>query len=333
MDIGIVSFSFYVPQGFETAVELALQSGLSVDEVAALGIELKFLPAPEDQPVSMAVKAARQVFQKLRTVKPADVDVVIWTGEEYKDYIAQTAAIRLQEEVGCRNAWAFDLVGQGVTSILGLRVAHDLMLGDPTVNTVLLAGGTRNIDLVDPTNLNTLFLLAASASGGAILLKRDHHENLLLDTHFIVDAEMADAVFVPGGGTAIPFSADNLRSESMFYQVSDAKMLAEYLQNRWCPVLVEVIKQVLPERTPDYLALRHLTPEERRRVLDELKMKPEQSIALNNWGHHGPNDILISLDHGLKSKAIRSGSLVVLASGGIGFTYAAALVQWGKQSH
>jgi len=332
MDFGIVSFGFYVPQAFETAAELALQSGLSADEVAALGIELKFLPAPEDQPVSMAVKAARQVFQKNRAVKPADVDVVIWTGEEYKDYIAQTAAIRLQEEVGCRNAWAFDLVGQGVTSILGLRVAHDLMLGDPTVNTVLLAGGTRNIDLVDPTNLNTLFLLAASASGGAILLKRDHRENLLLDTHFIVDAEMADAVFVPGGGTAQPFRADNLRSESMFYQVSDPITLAEYLQNRWCQALVEVIKQVVPERTPDYLALRHLTPQERRRVLEELQLKPEQSMALNNWGHHGPNDILISLDHGLKSKAVRNGSLVVLASGGIGFTYAAALVQWGKKA-
>jgi 3-oxoacyl-[acyl-carrier-protein] synthase-3 len=327
MDIGIVSFGFYVPQGFETGAEVAVQSGLSMDEVAALGIELKFLPAPEDQPVSMALKAARQVFQRSLEVKPADVDVVIWTGEEYKDYIAQTAAIRLQEEVGCRNAWAFDLVGQGVTSILGLRVARDLMLGDATVNTVLLAGGTRNIDLVDPTNLDTLFLLAASASGGAMLLKRDHRENLLLDTHFIVDAEMADAVYVPGGGTAIPFEVENLRSESMFYQVSDPKTLAEYLKNRWCSALVDVIKQVVPERAPDYLALRHLTPDERRRVL------AEQSMALNNWGHHGPNDILISLGHGLKSKAVRNGSLVVLASGGIGFTYAAALVQWGKKAH
>jgi len=329
MNIGLVSFGFYVPQGFKTAAEVALQSGLSADAVAALGIRRKFLPAPEDQPVSMALKAARQVFQKTRSVKPADVDVVIWTGEEYKDYVAQTAAIRLQEEVGCRNAWAFDLVGQGVTSILGLRVARDLMLGDASVNTVLLAGGTRNIDLVDPANRNTLFLLAASASGGAILLKRDYHENLLLDAHFMVDAEMADAVFVPGGGTAIPFRADNLRSESMFYQVPDPEMLAEYLKNRWCAALVAVIKQVLPERSPDYLALRHLSPGERRRVLDELQLKPEQSMSLNNWGHHGPNDILISLDHGLKSKAVRNGSLVVLASGGIGFTYAAARLQWG----
>jgi 3-oxoacyl-[acyl-carrier-protein] synthase-3 len=58
-------------------------------------------------------------------------------------------------------------------------------------------------------------------------------------------------------------------------------------------------------------------------------MKSEQSIALNEWGHHGPNDIIISLDLGLGGNIIQDGSRVVLASGGIGFTYAAALVQWG----
>ena len=173
MNIGIVSYGLYFPDGFETAGEVAEKSGLTVDDVKALGIERKFMPAPDDQPVTMAVEAAKQAFEMATEVKPTDVDVVIWTGEEYKDYIAQTASIRLQEETGCHKAWAFDLVGQGVTSILGLRAARDLMIGDETVKTVLLAGGTRNIDLVDYTNPNTHFLLAASASGGAILLKRN----------------------------------------------------------------------------------------------------------------------------------------------------------------
>lgn len=332
MNIGIVSYGLYLPEGIETADEVAAKSGLSPEAVAALGIARKHMPASDDQPVTMAVKAANQAFRSTRAIKPADVDVVIWTGEEYKDYIAQTASIRLQEEVGCRSAWAFDLVGQGVTSIVGLRVARDIMIGDETVNTVLLAGGTRNIDLVDYTNRNTLFLLAASASGGAILLRRDHPENLLLDTSIAVDPGMADEVYVPGGGSEIPFQPENLRSESMFYQVSDPKKLAEYLDRRWCAGLTSVVKNVLSDRTLDYLALRHLSFDDRQRVLQELMIKPEQSMVLDNWGHHGPNDILISLDHGLKSKAVQNGTTVVLASGGIGFTYAAALVQWGGRN-
>ena len=139
INIGVVSYGLYIPDGFETADAVAEKSGLTVDAVKALGIERKFIPATDDQPVTMAVKAAKQAFKGARDIKPLDVDVVLWTGEEHKDYIAQTASIRLQEEVGCCNAWAFDLVGQGVTSILGLRVARDLMIGDQTVNTVLLA--------------------------------------------------------------------------------------------------------------------------------------------------------------------------------------------------
>ena len=330
MNIGIVSYGIYLPSAIETSLEVAEKAGLASEEVIALGIKRKFLPAPADQPVAMAVKAAKQAFERAKRLGPRDVDVVIWTGEEYKDYIAQTASIRLQEEVGCRNAWAFDLVGQGVTSILGLRVARDIMIGDKSVHTVLLAGGTRNIDLVDYRNSNTRFLMAASASGGAILLKRNHDENRLMDAIFIVDAEMADEVYVPGGGTEIPFSPQNVESESKFFQVAHPKALYRYLNRRWPLALVEAVRKVLPDRSPDYLALRHLSPADRQQVLSRLKVKMEQSVSLSKWGHHGPNDVIISLDLGLHNGIVEEGSSVALASAGIGFIYAAAHIQWGR---
>ena len=330
MNLGIVSYGLYLPSGFENADEMAKRAGLKPEAVQTLGIERKFLPSPDDQPIPMAVKAAKHAFKKASGVAPQDIDVVLWTGEEYKDYIAQTASIRLQEEVGCRNAWAFDLIGQGVTSIVGLRMARDLMIGDESVNTVLLAGGTRNVGLIDYANPDTHFLLAASASGGALILKRDHPENHLLETAFCVDAEMADAVYVPAGGTEIPFSEDNLSSELMYFQVNQPEKLTEYLKNKWASALCGIAKKVLPDKPPDYLALRHLSTHDRQQVLDELNINPDQSISLAEWGHHGPNDVIISLDLALKIGAIREDSLVVMVSGSIGFTYGAALVRWGK---
>jgi 3-oxoacyl-[acyl-carrier-protein] synthase-3 len=330
MNIGIVSYGLYTPKEFENADQIAKKSGLQPEAVQALGIERKFVPSPEDQPVSMAVKAAQRALERANGLAPQDIDVVLWIGEEYKDYIAQTASIRLQEEVGCRNAWAFDLIGQGVTSIIGLRVARDLMMGDASVNTVLLAGGTRNIDLVDYTNPDTHFLLTSSASGGALILKRGHTENHLLGTAFIVDSEMADEVYVPAGGTEIPFSAENLDSPMMYFQIAQPSKLTKYLKQRWAATLAGVAKKVLPHRPPDYLALRHLSTHDRQRVLDELDLNSDQSLPLSEWGHHGPNDVIVSLDLGLEAGTIREGSLVVLAAAGIGFTYAAALVRWGK---
>jgi 3-oxoacyl-[acyl-carrier-protein] synthase-3 len=326
--IGIVSYGLYTPAEFETAEEVAIRSCLGIEEVRALGIERKCRPSAEDQPIPMAVKAAKQALERAGDTKPEDVDLVLWTGEEYKDYIAQTAAIRLQEEVGCRRAWAFDLVGQGVTTLLGLRLARDMMKSDDTINTVLLAGGTRNVDLVDYCNPDIRWLLPLSASGGALVLRRGGSHHSLEEMVFIVDSEMADEIFVPGGGTEIPFRPDNLGSAVMFYNTPHPEMVRNYLAGRWIEALTETAVKTLAARSPDYLALRHLAPAERRDVLSRLGISPERSVALDQWGCHGINDVLISLDLGVKSGAVEEGSRVLMVSGGIGFTYAAAMIRW-----
>jgi len=333
--MGLVSYGLYLPSDFETAEEIALRSGLSREQVVAeLGIERKCLPSEEDQPAVMAVKAARQAFERARDIAPDDVDVVIWTGEEYKDYICQTASIRLQEEVGARKAWAFDLVGQGVTSLFGLRTARDLMIGDSSIRTVLLAGGTRNIDLVDYSNPNTRWMLATSASGAAMILRRQHPANQVLETAFIVDHNLADEVYVPGGGTVHPFSPEILGTESMCFQVAHPEIVEAYLSERMPGRFLDLIRKTMAGaggagQVPDYLAIRHLRPRERARILEGLQLKAELSDPLADVGHHGPNDVIISLDRAVQGEAIKPGSRVVLAAAGIGFTYASALIQWG----
>ncbi len=333
--LGLVSYGLYLPSGFETAEEIAERSGLSRHQVIEeLGLERKCLPSAEDLPVVMAVKAARQALERAREIDPEEIDVVIWTGEEYKDYICQTAGIRVQEEMGARKAWAFDLIGQGTTSLVGLRTAQDLMIGDPSVHTVLLAGGTRNIDLVDYSNPHTRWMLPASASGSALLLRRRHTRNRLLGTGFSVDPEMADEVYVPGGGTVMPFSQENLGTEAMFFRVNHPREMESYLSERMAPRIVDLIRKTMTKAgftgdVPDYLALRHLRPKERARVLGELKLRTESTDTLTDIGHHGPNDVIIALDRGVKRKFIKKGSRVMLVSVGIGFTYGAALIQWG----
>lgn len=327
--VGLVSFGLFLPEGRQTAAELAAQSGLAVEELTELGLVRRCLPGPKDQPVAMAARAASQALEMTDLVGPKEVDLLLFIGEEYKDYIAQTASIRIQEELGCHQAWAFDLVGQGVTSLVGLRVARDLMIGDRSIRTALLAGGTRNLDLVDPKNPATRFLLPSSASGGAIILRRGHAHNRLREVAFRVDFQMADQVYVPGGGTENPVTLENLGSDQMSFQVRDPALVADYLKTRYPQALMEVIQRVSGPTPPDYLALGHLAPAQREKVLSGLKLSPDRSPPLYLWGRHGPMDPLLSLDLGLSSGALEEGRRVVLAGGGIGFTFGAALVEWG----
>ena len=329
MTVGLVSYGLYLPESVETAEQMAKRCHMTIEELHTIGVRQRYLPSDDDQPVPMAARAAQEALDSAGDLDPMDVDVVIWTGEEYKDYIAQTPSIRLQEEIGCRNAWAFDLVAQSVTMIQGLRMARDLISGDEGIHTVLLAGGTRNIDLVDCRNPDTRFMAPCSASGGAVIVKRDFHRNILLDTAFSVDPEMADEVYVPGGGTEIPFSPDNLDTDVMYFQTPRPEKVAAYLEKRWTEALCETAARLQAGGETQYLALRHLAPADRKRVLDTLGLASHQSAGLEDYGYHGTNDPLLSLDLGLRQNAVNDGDIVTLLTGGIGFTYAAAAIQWG----
>ena len=185
------------------------------------------------------------------------------------------------------------------------------------------------MDLVDYRNPDTRWLLPVSASGGAVLLRRGGARHVLEETAFLVDPEMADEVFVPGGGTEIPFRPDNLNTSIMFYNTPRPEKVRDYLAGRWIEALAEIAVQALSARPADYLALRHLAPAQRRELLSRLGIDSEQSPALDAWGCHGTNDVLLALDLGVKNGAVREGTRVLMVGAGIGFTYAAAVIRWG----
>jgi 3-oxoacyl-[acyl-carrier-protein] synthase-3 len=332
--IGLRGYGIFVPEAREGAEQIGARTGLTADAVRnELGLTSRPVPRDEDQPVPMAVEAARRALAAAE-LSPSEVDVVLWTGEEHKDYPAQTASIRVQEEVGARAAWAFDLIGQGVTSLLGIRVARALMVGDPTVKTVLLAGGTRNIDLVDQSAESTRWLVPSSASGTAMVLCRDYGSNVIRGIAGIVDSALADDVYVPAGGTVHPWSRENLGTSQMFFQSIRPAVVRDYVADTMPRKLVEVVRAAMAEAgsagsAPDYLALRHLMPRGRAIVVDALGLRQDQCDPLEDLGHHGPGDVVLSLDRGLGRGAIRDGATVALASAGIGFNYAAAVLRWG----
>jgi 3-oxoacyl-[acyl-carrier-protein] synthase III len=334
--VGIVSYGLYLPKEFESADDIAAKSGLSKDEIVKeIGLIKKYKPAQDDLPVIMARKAADSALQKAKgIVTPDDIDVVLWSGEEYKDFIAQTASIRIQEEVKAYNAWAFDIIGQGTTSLVGIRLARDLMVGDATVNTVLLAGGTRDYDLINYKDPDTKWMLPTSASGAAMILRRDYVNNSILGMAQIVDPEMADEVYVPVGGTVNPFTVDNIEAKGLCYNVIHPALMDEYLEERMPDRMVEVISKALDNagmagKKPDYLAMRYLMPNQKKNVLEALGIPESKTDDLAYVGHHGPNDVIISLDRAAQKGIIKKGSIVVMAAAGIGFSYSAAVLQYG----
>ena len=337
VDVGIRGHGVYLPAQFMTSREVAAASGLPVEVVEEkLGFSRKPIPGPGDHTVAMGVKAARAALERAGVEADA-VDLIIYVGEEYKEHWLQTGAIKLQAGLGAARAWGFDFQLRCGTMVAALPVAADLMRANPDLRLVLLAGGYRNGDLVDYGNPRVRFMYNLGAGGAAVLLERGLDRNRVLAGSVVTDPSLADAVGVTAGGTCVPLSEAAWRQGLYTLDVFDPEGMKARLDQVSTANFVRVIAEAATRsgygvKDIGYLCLLHMKRSAHREILRELGLPPERSTYLENYGHIGQLDQVISLEEGLRRGAIADGMLVMMASAGIGYAWAAAAVAWGKKA-
>lgn len=334
MSVGILSTAVYIPQDFITGKEIAAKSGIPSQIVEEkMGIKRKPVPGPLDHTCEMGIKAAKKAIDRAG-IDPLEIDLIIYIGEEHKEYPLWTSGIKLQEAVGAKNAWAFDAALRCGTTIMALKVARDMMNADPEIRIVLLAGGYRNGDLIDYKNRRTRFMYNLGAGGGAILLQKGLKKNVVLESSIITDGSFSEDVVVRVGGTKNPLTKDNL---SLFQlDVTDPEGMKKRLDEKSMANFLHVIrtsleKSGLKERDIGYLALLHMKKSAHEYVLKELKLTQESSVYLENYGHIGQIDQILSLELAEKAGKLKDGTVVVLVSAGIGYAWGAITIKWGNE--
>ena len=330
--VGIVGVGTWLPAGRITSREIAEASGLPEWVVRdKLGIHGKPRPGPNDHPTEMGVRAARSALADAG-VDAGDVDVVISITEEYKEYPVWTAGIRLAHELGAKNAWAYDVGQKCGTSVLGLRLARDMITADPEVDTVLVAGGYRNCDLIDYADPDVRFMYNLGAGGGAALVQRGAgHE--ILASHVVTDGSFSLDVKVPVGGTVEPLTAGNLHRYRL--EVADPAGMKQRLEGKSLATFQDVVVQACRKAGADpseirHLAMLHVKPSAHRWLLEALGLSEDRSIYLSDVGHLGQVDQLLSLERARDEGRLAPADLVVLVAAGVGYVWNAMAIRWNR---
>ena len=335
--IGIVGTGIYIPKNRITAKEIADQTN-GVWETQAiqskLGINEKTIPGMNDGTQEMGVYAAKEAIIK-SGIDPLEIDLILNIGEEWKEYPLTTSGIYLQEKIGASNAWAIDLQQRCCTTISTMKIAKDMMIADEEIKTVLIAGGYRNGDFVDYTDKNMSMMFNLGAGGGAIILKKNHHENLLLGSHIITDGSLARDVGVKYGGTENPITCENAdqayKSLTMFDPEHMKNRLNDVSMDNWMYCIKKAFeKSNLEQSELGYLAVLHFKKSMYKMMLEQLNLTEDQSIYLNNIGHIGQIDQIISLQMAIEQNKIKNGTVIAMVAAGIGYAWAANVIKWGN---
>ena len=342
VSVGIVSVGTYSPERYLTAEEIAERSGLPEWVVRdKLGINRKFVGGPDDHPNAMGVKAALDCLAQT-SVKPDEIDVVLCTTEEWKEYLLWTAGINLAYEIGARRAWAMDVHMRCATTVGAMKMAKDMMIADPEINTVLIAGGYRVADVINFKNHRTSFLFNIGAGGGAMLLRRDWPRNRILGAHLICDGSMSNHVIVPASGTK-RFPTDEAVAQGLFtFDLVEPEAMKARLNEVSIDFWVKCVDEALrksgarPDGTPytradlDFLNMVLIKPSGHREMLERLGLTDEQSVYLSDHGHTGEQDAMFVIKEGLKQGRLKDGDLMAIVAAGIGYVWAAGIIRWGS---
>jgi 3-oxoacyl-[acyl-carrier-protein] synthase-3 len=80
----------------------------------------------------------------------------------------------------------------------------------------------------------------------------------------------------------------------------------------------------------DYLALLHMKRSAHDEVLKTVNIKQDQAVYMDHFGHFGAPDQPLSIALAEREGKLRPGSIVCLASAGIGYTWSAVCFKWEK---
>jgi 3-oxoacyl-[acyl-carrier-protein] synthase-3 len=333
--MGIVSAGMYIPSQFMEPEEIAERSGMPLWVVKEkLGIERKAVAGPDDQPNQMAVWAAQDALAKA-DLDPEEIDVVLCTTEEHKEYLLWTAGIDLAYRIGATRAWGIDLHMRCCTSVAALKIARDMMFADPEINTILIGGGYRVGDLINLKNTRTSFLFNISAGAGALIVKRNHPYNHVLGSHMITDGSMSRHVLVPASGT-VQHPTDKAVEDGLFYfdllePEAMKNRLNEVSIDNWMFCVDEALRKSggLAREDVTFLNMVLVKPSAHRDILERLGLTEAQTVYCSSYGHVGEQDSIINIVEGVKQGRLKDGDVMIIIGAGIGYVWGAACVKWG----
>lgn len=335
--VGIVGVGTYLPSKKMTAKEISEKTnGVWSEEaiINKLGIVEKFIPGEDDGTQEMGVRAALNCLKNCN-VDPKDIDVILCIGEEWKEYPLTTSALYIQDRIGAVNAWGIDVQNRCCTCVSAMQIARDMLIAEDNIKTIMIVGGYRNGDFVDYSDKNMSMMYDLGAGGGALIMQKGVKKNLLLGSKIIADGSISRTAGCEIGGINHPFTKDNIEEGYKSLRLMDpVKMKArlnEVSMPNWFKCIDEALKEAhLTRKDITYLDVLHMKRSGHLSMLKDLGLNENQTTYLENYGHIGQIDQILSLEIGLKEGKIKSGDVVCMIAAGIGYVWSANIIRWGE---
>ena len=331
-NVGIRSVGSYVPDGIRDSVYISEASGIPEPVIREkFGIKQVHKAGPEDTVSAMGVKAS---LRALGDISPDELDMVVYCGSEYKDFYMFNCAARIKEDIGAKNAVAFEIHSLCSAGVYSLKILKARMLQDESHRKVLLVSSSKEGDLINYKDTDSRFMFNFGDGAAAVVLERDLGRNVILESSMIVDGQFSTDVYVPGIGCVNRDKIDVMSFEDRHLRVRDLQDMKTRLDpvtlDNFCKVMDQAVERSgYTNADVGFVAPICMKKSMLVGLLNHFNLTEEKSFLLEDYGHCQSADCFLSIEEGLRHGRLKDGDLVVTIAAGTGYSWASTAIKWG----
>ncbi|HZL27912.1 MAG TPA: beta-ketoacyl-ACP synthase III [Acidobacteriaceae bacterium] len=273
----------------------------------------------------LAVEAARKCLAA-RGIDATEIEVII-VATVTPDMLFPATACLVQDKLGAKGAWGFDLSAACSGFPYALQVGAKLVESGAHKK-VMVIGADVMSSIIDYTDRATCVIFGDGA--GAVLLEPcEESEVGLIDFWHEIDGSGAVSLNMPAGGSLLPASAETVANKQHFVH-QEGQAVYKFAVRK----MAEAAETVLSRNGVTGTDLGCFIPHQanKRIILSTAERLglPEDRVIINidRYGNTTAATIPLAMSTAMEEGRIKKGDLVLLASVGAGFTVGATLLRW-----
>ncbi|MFQ3575260.1 MAG: beta-ketoacyl-ACP synthase III [Cytophagales bacterium] len=275
----------------------------------------------------MCVFAVNELLKKTNT-NPEEIDLII-CATVTPDYVFPSTANLIQDKVGAKNAWSYDLQAACSGFIYALATGAQF-IESGRYKKVIVVGADKMSSIIDYQDRKTCIIFGDGA--GAVLLEPSEDENGIVDFVLKADGSGVQYLNCKAGGSRRPASIETVQNRE-HYAFQEGATVFKYAVTNMADVSVEILQRnnITGEQV-DWL----VPHQANKRIIDATAERmglASEKVMLNieNYGNTTAATIPLCLwDY---EKKFKKGDHVVMAAFGGGFTWGSVFLKWAYDSH
>jgi len=273
----------------------------------------------------MATEAARSLLAQ-KGIGAEDIDLIV-VATVTPDMLFPSTACLVQNNLGAKHAWGFDLLAACSGFVYALTVAAQFV-GAGTHRKALAIGSDTMTSILNYEDRATCVLFGDGA-GAALLEPAAPEEEGILDFHHDIDGSGGCNLYMPGGGSLNPPTHETI-DKKMHYVHQDGRQVFKYAVRR----MVEVPELLLKRNGLTPADLKLLVPHQAneriiRATAERLGLEDARvMLNISRYGNTTAGTIPLALVDALEEGRLKKDDLILLLSVGAGYTTGGMLLRW-----